>query len=45
MLDCATEEQIPMTWEAWEILPHDLKKQGFKPYSDECLQNALNQLT
>lgn len=44
MLDCATGIIAPKTWEAWELMWPDLKKQGFKPYPDECLQNALKQL-
>lgn len=32
MLDCATNKITPMTWESWEMLPYDLKQQGFKPF-------------
>ncbi len=34
LLDCATGERTPMSWEGWQMLPHDLKQQGFKPYVD-----------
>ncbi len=30
MLDCATNERTPMSWEGWQMLPHDLKQQGFR---------------
>lgn len=44
MLDCATGIITPKTWESWQLMWPDLKKQGFKPFSDECLQNALKQI-
>ena len=32
MFDYSTGEQAPMSWQEWQMLPYDLRKQGFKPF-------------
>ncbi len=34
MLDCGTGKITPMSWEGWQMLPYDLKQQGFKFHVD-----------